>query len=91
MDKRELLANLLRDGMEDYCADHDGDMTDYFVDGSIYGEDGEGNWIVGYGVIGAANLLIGRDCAICGGYKSREFSPTLKKGLETFRALLENC
>ena len=84
-------ADSLRRRLEQYCRRHDGDMTDYFADGSIYGETADGELIVGFGVVGSANLLIGADCAKCGGYFSREFSPMLKKGLAEFRSLLENC
>ena len=84
-------ANSLRSKLERYCRNHDGDMFDFFGDGSIYGETESGEWIVGFGVIGNANLLIGKDCVKCGGYSSKEFSPMLKKALADFRSTLENC
>ena len=84
-------ANSLRLRLERYCKYHDGDMFNYFKEGSIYGETAEGDMSVGFGIIGSANLLIGKDCAKCGGYSSKEFSPMLKKALADFRSLLENC
>ena len=87
----EKQSNCFRDEMEKYCRRHDGDVSGFFSDGSIYGETESGEWIVGFGVIGNANILIGKDCVRCGGYSSREFSPMLKKALADYRSALENC
>ena len=80
------LANLER-----WCAENDGDMTGFFGDGSIYGEDGTGGLIVGYGIYGSANLCICKDHVDCGGYSSAKFSPELERAMDEFRSILENC
>lgn len=80
------LANLER-----WCAENDGDMMDFFGEGSIYGEDENGGLIVGFGVNGSANIVICADHVDCGGYSSSEFSPQLQKGMDEFRSILENC
>ena len=77
--------------LERWCAENDGDMMDFFGDGSIYGETDDGEFIVGYGIYGSANLVIGADCVKCGNCVSSKFSPMLKKALEDFREILENC
>ena len=91
MNECEKIADNCRIGLEEWCRDNDGDMIDYFEDGAIYGEDEHGDWIVGYGVVGSANIVICKDRVKCGGYSSKEFSPMLKKALADFRSLLENC
>ena len=91
MNEYEKTADNCRIGLEEWCSENDGDMMDYFEDGAIYGEDERGGWIVGYGVIGSANMVIYKDCVKCGGYSSKEFSPELKRGLAELRGILENC
>ena len=91
MNEYEKTADNCRIGLEEWCRDNDGNMTDYFDDGAIYGEDEHGDWIVGYGVIGSANIVISKDCVKCGGYSSKKFSSRLQKGLAELRNILENC
>jgi len=86
----ELSAEDIRMMMEKWCEEHDGDMLDYFTD-SIYGEDADGNWIIGYGVFGSANIVCERDCIQFNGVRSKPFSPELKAGIAEVRYTLENC
>lgn len=83
-------ANDLLEKMERFYLDN-GDMMDFFQEGAICGEDDDGGWIVGYGIYGSANLVVGRRKVSCGGYESRPYSPGLSKALSEFRHLLENC
>jgi hypothetical protein len=85
------MAVNLAQSLENWCEDHDGDLTDFFGEGSIYGETEEGDYIVGFGVCGNANLLVGRNCVKCGNARSPQFSTELKKALAEFRSMLENC
>lgn len=91
MDRLLEIAEQVRKNLEDWCAEHDGDMYDFFGDGSICGEDLDRNLLVGFGVYGSANIVITKDCVECGGMKSARFSDPLAKGLSEFRNLLENC
>ena len=83
--------NSICENMESYCSLHDGDMVDFFADGSIYGETADGELIVGFGVFGSANILLCENCVKCGNYVSKEFSPMLKNALADFRSIFENC
>ena len=49
--------------------------------GGIYGEDGNGNWIVGYGVSGSANIVVTPDHVEFGSARSEPFSPETKVAL----------
>lgn len=87
----EKQADEIRTNLEVHCAENDGDMEEYFGDGSIYGETNDGGWIVGYGVYGGANIVIYPDCVYVGGFRSKPFSENLKAALADFRYILENC
>lgn len=54
-------------------------------EGGIYGEDENGNWIVGYGVSGSANIVITSDHVEFGGARSEPFSPEAKAALAELR------
>ena len=82
-------ADALHFRMEEWCAEHDGDMV-FFFD-SIYGEDEGGNFIVGYGICGSANLCVGRDRVYCGSQESGVFTEELQNGLAELWELLEDC
>lgn len=66
------------------------DLATHFTD-QIYGEDGNGNWIVGYGVSGSANIVVTPDHVEFGGAKSKPFSPEVKVALAELRQTLANC
>ena len=87
----EKMADNLCNSLERWCEENDGEMLDFFEDGSIYGEDADGGLIVGYGVCGSANLVIYKDCVRIGGYSSKEFSPRLKRGISNLKEILSNC
>lgn len=91
LDNCKAQADSLLENLEEHCANNCGEMFDFFGEGSIYGETAEGDLIVGFGIIGSVNLLIGRDCVKCGGYSTEKFSPMLKRGMDAFRNLLDNC
>ena len=78
-------ANEVRESIE---KDVD-DLAAHF--GSICGEDGNGNWIVGYGVSGAANIVVTPDHVEFGCAKSEPFSPEAKAALAELRRTMENC
>ena len=78
-------ANEVREGVE---KDVD-DLAAHF--GSIYGEDENGNWIVGYGVSGSANVVVTPDHVEFGSAKSESFSPEAKAALAELRRAMENC
>ena len=59
--------------------------------GGIYGEDGNGNWIVGYGVSGSANIVVTPDHVEFGSARSEPFSPETKVALAELRQTLANC
>lgn len=84
-------AEDLHAAMEEWCVSHDGDIADFFTDGSIYGEDSEGNWIVGYGVCGSMDIVVCPDCVKAGGFRSGDFSPELASAVADLRNLLGNC
>ena len=79
-------ANDVRQRIEDAVDD----LTAYF-EGGIYGEDENGNWIVGYGVNGSANIVVTPDHVEFGGAASEPFSPETKAALAELRSTLENC
>ena len=66
------------------------DLATHFTD-QIYGEDGNVNWIVGYGVSGLANIVVTPDHDEFGGAKSEPFSPEAKVALAELRQTLANC
>ena len=79
-------ANEVREGIE---KDVD-DLAAHF-EGGIYGEDGNGNWIVGCGVSGSANIVVTPDYVEFGGGRSEPFSPEAKAALAELRQMLANC
>ena len=78
-------ANEVRESIE---KDVD-DLAAHF--GSICGEDGNGNWIVGYGVSGSANIVVTPDSVEFGSAKSEPFSPEAKAAIAELRKTLANC
>ena len=66
------------------------DLAAHF-EGGIYGEDGNGNWIVGYGVSGSANIVVTPDHVEFGSAKSEPFSPEAKTAIAELRKTLANC
>ena len=66
------------------------DLAAHF-EGSIYGEDEKGNWIVGYGVSGSANIVVTPDHVEFGSARSESFSPEAKAALTELRRMMESC
>ena len=83
-------ANDVRNKLETWCDEHDGDMTDFFAD-SIYGEDWNGGLVIGFGVYGSANIVVDEHYVKCGDYLSRRFSERLTKAMTEFISMLDNC
>ena len=79
-------ANEVRESIE---KDVD-DLAAHF-EGGIYGEDENGNWIVGYGVSGSANIVVTPDRVEFGNARSEPFSPETKSALAELRQTLANC
>ena len=79
-------ASEVREGIE---KDVD-DLAAHF-EGGIYGEDENGNWIVGYGVSGSANIVVTPDHVEFGSAKSETFSPEAKAAIAELRKTLANC
>ena len=79
-------ANEVRESIEN---DVD-DLAAHF-EGGIYGDDGNGNWIVGYGVSGSANIVVTPDLVEFGSARSEPFSPEAKAALAELRKTLANC
>ena len=77
-------ANEVRESIEN---DVD-DLVAHF--GSIYGEDENGNWIVGYGVSGSANIVVTPDHVEFGRARSEPFSPEAKAALAELRCTMED-
>ena len=76
----------------EWWIDNESDLMDYFVErGGIYGEDNEGNLIVGYGVCGSANIVIKDDCVEFGSVKSKPFSSQLIAQIKKVKNELKNC
>ena len=65
-------------------------LAAHFTD-QIYGENENGNWIVGYGVSGSANIVVTPDCVEFGDAKSEPFSPEAKAAIAELRRTMENC
>lgn len=86
----QIAANDTRKKLETWCVEHDGDMIDFFTD-SIYGEDENGDLIIGFGVYGSANIVVNEHYVKCGGYLSRRFSDRLTKAMTEFISMLDNC
>ena len=78
-------ANEVRESIE---KDVD-DLAAHF--GSIYGEDENGNWIVGYGVSGSANIVVTPDHVEFGSARSEPFSPEAKSALAELRRTMASC
>ena len=66
------------------------DLAAHF-EGGIYGEDENGNWIVGYGVSGAANSVVTPDHVAFGRARSEPFSPEAKAAIAELRRIMANC
>ena len=66
------------------------DLAAHF-EGGIYGEDENGNWIVGYGVSGSANIVVTPDHVEFGSVRSEPFSPEAKAAIAELRKTLANC
>ena len=79
-------ANEVREGIERDV----NDLAAYF-DGGIYGDDGNGSWIVGYGVSGLVNIVVTPDHVEFGSARSEPFSPEAKAALAELRRTPENC
>ena len=79
-------ANEVREGVE---KDVD-DLAAHF-EGGIYGEDENGNWIVGYGVSGSANIVVTPDHVEFGSARSEPFSSEAKAAIAELRKTLANC
>ena len=85
-EEAEKQANEVRESIE---KDVD-DLAAHFT-GGIYGEDENGNWIVGYGVSGSANIVVTPDHVEFGSAKSEPFSPEAKAALTELRRMMESC
>ena len=79
-------ANEVRESIE---KDVD-DLAAHFTD-RIYGEDENGNWIVGYGVSGSANIVVTPDHVEFGNARSEPFSPEAKVALAELRRTMVSC
>ena len=79
-------ANEVRESIE---KDVD-DLAAHFTD-QIYGEDEKGNWIVGYGVSGSANIVVTPDHVEFGSARSEPFSPEAKDALAELRRTMASC
>ena len=65
-------------------------LAAHFTD-QIYGENENGNWIVGYGVSGSANIVVTPDHVEFGSARSEPFSPEAKAAIAELRQMLANC
>ena len=65
-------------------------LAAHFTD-QIYGENENGNWIVGYGVSGPANIVVTPDHVEFGCAKSEPFSSEVRAALADLRRTLANC
>ena len=79
-------ANEVRESIEN---DVD-DLAAHF-EGGIYGEDEKGNWIVGYGVSGSANIVVTPDHVEFGSARSEPFSSEAKAAIAELRRTMKNC
>ena len=80
------LANEIRQRIEE-AAD---DLAAHF-EGGIYGDDENGNWIVGYGVSGSENIVVMPDLVKFGDVCSVPFTAETQTALAELRSLLEQC
>lgn len=80
----------IRKGMSEWYDEHD-DLLDYFGDGEIYGEDKDGNLIVGFGVYGSANIVITDEFVEFGSVRSEKFSERLTRGVRELKHILNHC
>ena len=76
----------IRQGIE-----KDVDDLDEHFEGGIYGEDSNGNWIVGFGVSGSANIVVTPEHVEFGDAKSQPFSSDTKAALAELRKTMANC
>ena len=66
------------------------DLAAHF-EGGFYGDDENGNWIVGYGVGGSTNIVVTPDHVEFGDASSASFTVETHAALAEFRGLLECC
>ena len=66
------------------------DLAAHF-EGGFYGDDENGNWIVGYGVGGSTNIVVTSDHVEFGDASSAPFTVETHAALAEFRGLLECC
>lgn len=81
-------ANAIRQRIED--AVEADDLMNFFV-GGIYGEDADGDWIIGYGVSGSGNIVLKGNAVVYAGHRSEPFSARAEAALKELREQLENC
>lgn len=85
-DERLKQANDIRQRLED-AAD---DLAAHF-EGGIYGDDENGNWIVGYGVSGSINIVVTPDHVEFGDARSAPFTEETQSTLAELRSMMEHC
>lgn len=67
------------------------DLADFFEDG-VYGEDGEGRWIVGFGVWGGSgNITVAPDCVRVCGVDSEPFTARASAALRELFSQVDNA
>lgn len=80
-EERQKHANEIRQKIENDVED----LAAHF-EGGIYGNDENGNWIVGHGVSGSTNIVVTHDRVEFGDASSESFSPETKAALTELRA-----
>ena len=85
-DERVRQANEVRKGIEENIDD----LGTHF-EGCVYGNDENGNWIVGFGISGLTNIVVTPDRVEFGDAQSEPFSPEAKVALAELRRTIENC
>jgi len=63
------------------------DLAAHF-EGNIYGQDENGNWIVGYDVSGSTNIVVTPEHVEFGDAVSEPFLPETKTALAELRAMM---
>ena len=86
---RQEFANSIRNRIEKYV--REGDSLFDALEGSIYGKDSDGNYIIGYGVDGSLNITLSTECVAFGGVESEPFSDETSSAIKEFKDSLENC
>jgi len=82
-------VNSIRNNIEN-CVHGEESLYDFF-EGSIYGEDSDGNYIIGYGVSGSSNVVLSTECVMFGDVESEPFSEETSFALKEFKDSLDNC